>query len=479
MARSRKKLGDDITITRAQNFALEMVKKINSETAVPTAPPALLPTTRVIPSPAARKKGSAKVSEPAKKGNKSETTKPAAPPAPPSPIRTSPRQAARKKTIAIESESSPVTVVNKEKGPKKKEAVVAQAHVLVVGKKRKKEDSTTAAKKGRKKGKVEDVPPDPPTLPEALHLKAPTDQHTLSSDKENPSVFPVGSTHIAPVTLRDTSEDIEPSVVVSRQPFGQSLALNLSDFKSNKEIFSALLRTTGNSDLDRSLTKLPALVTQVPSSQESISTETARNLTVDMEVVADHMEIVVMEVEDKSFDFLQSLKEWELNNVMCLGNQWLRLDQPENKAYEANAPCPPLENISSVTGIDQFMTSFQQSKFVRRFFPNINRRLVATIQTVLPHNYASKDPVGLSTFPLEDFIALNPWNNLLNSDSPLQQLCKFDVFNKNPGKGKTLKLRKRWELSSQRRAWMGFVHRVNSQDATNSKGGCYRAQKNW
>ena len=66
-------------------------------------------------------------------------------------------------------------------------------------------------------------------------------------------------------------------------------------------------------------------------------------------------------------------------------------------------------------------------------------------------------------------MALNPWNNQVSSDSPLEQLCKFDAAKSKPGTGKTLKLRKTWKLSSQRRTWMGFVHRVHPEETPGPK----------
>jgi hypothetical protein len=90
------------------------------------------------------------------------------------------------------------------------------------------------------------------------------------------------------------------------------------------------------SNPDNTITKLPALVTQGASSQESVSTtvETVRNLTFDLDAVAHDLELVLVEGQDEFFDFNQSLKEWELNNVIRPQEEWLRLDQPENKAYE-------------------------------------------------------------------------------------------------------------------------------------------------
>ena len=108
---------------------------------------------------------------------------------------------------------------------------------------------------------------------------------------------PVIPALVVPVNMSDSTEVAAASVDISRQPFGQSSTVNLSVFQTNKDLFSDMLRLPQDSNLDSSFTKQPAVVTQVTSSQESIVTETARNLTFDLKAAAKKWELCFWKVK--------------------------------------------------------------------------------------------------------------------------------------------------------------------------------------
>jgi hypothetical protein len=153
------------------------------------------------------------------------------------------------------------------------------------------------------------------------------------------------------------------------------------------------------------------------------------------------------------------VKVWHLNNPGPTANQsgrddWVCLWQPRNKIFEAEQSFP-LEKRAVTQGIDQWMTTHRLSFQVRMCFPNIERSVVAHINTIVSKIKLNRNN-ELDLFPLEAFIPLSPWKNSISEESPLTWLSQFDVGEWSDGRSKYLKLRFNFLLPNQRRELVGF-----------------------
>ena len=352
MARIRKKVGEEAAVTRQQQETMKKDKK----GILPNEPPAHASDSTTSP--------------------------------------TSPRQARMNKKKVVESATA---ISNVAEMAAKANSMAGK--VLDIGKKRKQPENVAKKKTIKKNRKLEVVSV---TIPETTQSVQPPlgmvdadnqplltiSSEVFGTDKENPAAptlellvpsNPIENTNLVHSTT---------TVPIVRQPLGQSISANSSDFKRNQEFFSELLRSPQLEvvDEDGDILKQPALVTQIAGSQETTVSDTVRNLNFELEDNADNLEIVLMDDEEEGIDIQKNIKEWELNNSNRPKERWCRLDQPMNKFYEENVPSPPLEKYcSDITSINHWMTSHHPSKFVRRFFPNLDRQLISHFRQILSY----------------------------------------------------------------------------------------------
>jgi hypothetical protein len=166
--------------------------------------------------------------------------------------------------------------------------------------------------------------------------------------------------------------------------------------------------------------------------------------------------------DDLPLSLDQNKKEWSLNNPLGSGKlDWLRIHHPQNKIYETGGEDLPLERRPVEPGIDQWMTNWHLSSMVRICFPNIDRSIIAKVNVIT--DAKSDAQVELNLFPLESFLPLSPWNNELSTEpeSTLSRLCKFDIGDRSDGDTSPIKFRGNgdWVLPSKRRVLLGFFHR--------------------
>lgn len=214
------------------------------------------------------------------------------------------------------SDAAPPSVSDNRKKPKKNENTTLKKGVI---KKATSEDSTPASMA---------IPVS--TLPPLMtHSAVSHIAEMIEVDKENPKLQQNDRTLGGSINPTEGSivVDSTNSEPVSRQPFGKSPTVNSFDFKRNQDLFVELLRSPQNSQMGTNVTaKLLALITQVASTQDTTAGETARNLNFELDAVAANSELVVVDGKDEFLDFEQSLQEWDLNNVICPANEWLRME---------------------------------------------------------------------------------------------------------------------------------------------------------
>jgi hypothetical protein len=237
----------------------------------------------------------------------------------------------------------------------------------------------------------------------------------------------------------------------------------------------------------------PPPVTQNPSTQDSVSCtldfeEQVASLmgedafeiapllahverVIEAEVVEEDNELVhaglgeqPLTIQDKDLppSLEGCLKEWHLSNPSPNANQsggdnWIRIWQPKNKIYEVEQSFP-LEKRAVTPGINQWMTTHRLSFQVRWCFPNIGRKVVANVNTIV-----SKIKLGcnneIDIFPREDFIPLSPpcWKNSRSDESPLTWLSQFDIGERGDGRSKALKLHYHFFASQSKTGIGGFL----------------------
>jgi hypothetical protein len=178
----------------------------------------------------------------------------------------------------------------------------------------------------------------------------------------------------------------------------------------------------------------------------------------------------VTTIEDKLIlpSLAQCKVQWKKNNPQKAGkHEWVCILNPKNKIYKSGETSLPLETRPFEPGVDQWMTTYQSSFLVRLYFPNIGRGLIAKILTITAHT-ASGLQVELDLFSLEDFLPLSPWNNEVANGSSLTHLSQFDVSKRSDGKTEVLKIYKTFDLPSCRRVLVGFFHSAPENMANKS-----------
>jgi hypothetical protein len=92
--------------------------------------------------------------------------------------------------------------------------------------------------------------------------------------------------------------------------------------------------------------------------------------------------------------------QWKKNYPQKAGkHEWVCILDPKNKIYESGKTRLPLERLPFKPGVDQWMTTYQSSSLVRLCFPNIDRGLIAKILTITAHT-------GIGSFFTGGFFAV-------------------------------------------------------------------------
>ena len=238
---------------------------------------------------------------------------------------------------------------------------------------------------------------------------------------------------------------------LTRPPFGRSPTVNLLASQDMIKLHQEMLR-----EKTVDVSKPPVLVTQLASTQDSITDAQVRNLNLDLDAAAVSIPIVNL-VEDEIFVGFAKIRDGWMRNEKPQEDRtaWRHILEPGKALYEVNVTSPPLEKRSNVPGIRQWMTTYHESRHVRKWFPNIDRNIVSHMLEI--HANRTKGGSEFDIYPLKDFLPLSPWNNVMDGQSPLDKLCSFEV---GPGKSDPpapLLFRTHQTLVGRTRAWLGFV----------------------
>ena len=123
----------------------------------------------------------------------------------------------------------------------------------------------------------------------------------------------------------------------------------------------------------------PAEVTQPTGTQPDDPPQVRRNLEDDLQAEEEDLDkedkVIICENRAQPDDLeFQKIKDtWDslkLSNFQ--GSHWIQHRYPMEKIYPESSPSPPMEK----PGEHAWMTNYPRSKYVRRFFPNIDRTIV-------------------------------------------------------------------------------------------------------